>query len=93
MGDDDGQAAVFSEGFVVPISGLLALLFALFAGVALGNAIGGDGGLVDFALPVSFAAVSLLAFRLRQRARAAREAAGNGDGGDGEDDDGERAAE
>ncbi len=71
MGDGDGRGTAFSEGFVVPIAGLLSLLFALMAGVTLGNAIGGAPS--GYALPITFGLVSLLAFRLRQRARAARE--------------------
>ncbi|SNR46448.1 hypothetical protein [Halorubrum vacuolatum] len=71
MADDDRRGAAFSEGFVVPIAGLLSLLFALMAGITLGNAIGGAPS--DYALPVTFGIVSILAFRLRQRVRAARE--------------------
>lgn len=72
MGDAGGRGTAFSEGFVVPIAGLLSLLFALMAGVTLGNALGSERA-VDYVLPVSFAAVSLLAFQLRRRVRAARE--------------------
>ncbi|GAB6879147.1 hypothetical protein JCM17823_14210 [Halorubrum gandharaense] len=73
MGDANGRGTAFPEGFVIPIAGLLSLLFALMAGVTLGNALG-SGDPVAFGFPIGFAAVSLIAFRIRQRARAAREA-------------------
>ncbi|MBZ6493873.1 MULTISPECIES: hypothetical protein [Natrinema] len=63
--------STFTEGFVVPIAGLLALLFATMAGMSVLPALSGSPS--DLATPVIFAAVALLSFRVRQRAIAARE--------------------
>jgi hypothetical protein len=68
---DGSDRSAFTEGYVVPISGLLALMFALMAGLTAGRALSGD--LADAALPVGFAVASLLALRLRQRSIAARD--------------------
>lgn len=65
------KASVFSDGFVVPITGLLALLFAIMAGMTVYPALSGSPG--DIALPIIFGIASLLSFRLRQRALAARD--------------------
>ncbi len=62
----DERAPVFSEGFVVPISGLLALLFAVMAGMTVFPALSGSPG--DIALPIIFGLASLLCFRIRRRA-------------------------
>ena len=67
--DDDGRAAI-TDGYVSPIAGLIALLFALMAGITAGRALSGD--LADVALPVIFALASLAAVRVRQRSLAAR---------------------
>lgn len=63
--------SVFSDGFAVPITGLLSFLFALLAGMSVVPAL--SGSLADLALPVVFAASSIVCFRLRQRYLAARE--------------------
>jgi len=63
--------SVFSEGYAVPITGLLSVLFALLAGMSLYPAL--SGGLGDLALPVIFGATSIVCFRLRQRCIAARD--------------------
>lgn len=64
----DGGA--FPDGFVVPIAGLLAFLFALMAGMSVFPALSGSPG--DLALPVIFGLASVLCFRLRKRYLAAR---------------------
>ncbi|MFC7006912.1 hypothetical protein [Halalkalicoccus salilacus] len=65
---DDGA---FSDGFAVPITGLLAFVFALMAGMTVLPALSGSLG--DLALPIIFGGASVLCFRLRQRYIAARE--------------------
>ena len=69
--ESDGKTPVFSEGFGAPITGLLALLFALMAGLSVLPALSGSPG--DVALPLIFGAASVLSFRLRQRYLAAAE--------------------
>ncbi len=72
MGSEPGRNdGAFSDGFAVPITGLLAFVFALMAGMSVLPALSGSLG--DLALPIIFGAVSVLCFRLRQRYRAARE--------------------
>lgn len=66
----DGGTA-FPDGFAVPITGLLAFLFALMAGMSVFPALSGSLG--DIALPVIFGAASFISFRLRQRYIAARD--------------------
>ncbi|WP_336363220.1 hypothetical protein [Halalkalicoccus salilacus] len=56
--------------FAVPITGLLAFVFALMAGMSVLPALSGSPG--DLAFPVIFGAASVLFFRLRQRYLAAR---------------------
>mgnify|MGYP006286489561 CR=1 FL=1 len=63
---------VFSDGFAVPITGLLSFLFALLAGMSVAPALSGSLG--DLALPIIFAVSSIVCFRLRQRYIAARNA-------------------
>lgn len=65
---DDGA---FSEGFAVPITGLLAFVFALMAGMTVLPALSGSPG--DLALPLIFGGASVVCFRLRRRYVAARE--------------------
>ncbi|WP_336345010.1 hypothetical protein [Halalkalicoccus ordinarius] len=65
---DDGA---FSDGFAIPITGLLAFVFALMAGMTVLPALSGSLG--DLALPVIFGAASVLCFRLRQQYLAARD--------------------
>ncbi|WP_049915838.1 hypothetical protein [Natrialba taiwanensis] len=57
-------------GFVVPIAGLLALLFAVMAGMSVQPALSGSPS--DLATPIIFAGVALLCFWVRQRGIAAR---------------------
>lgn len=66
---DDGGA--FPDGFAVPITGLLAFLFALMAGMSVFPALSGSPE--EIALPLVFGAASLISFRLRQRYIAARD--------------------
>lgn len=66
-----GEGA-FPAGFAVPITGLLAFVFALMAGMSVLPAL--SGSLADVALPVIFGIASVLCFRLRQRYVAARDA-------------------
>ncbi|MFB1063016.1 hypothetical protein [Natrinema sp. H-ect4] len=68
---NDERWSTFTEGFVVPIAGLLALLFAVMAGMTVQPALSGSAS--DLLTPIIFAGVALLCFRLRQRAVAARE--------------------
>lgn len=57
-------------GYVVPITGLLALLFALLAGGSAYPAV--QSGSIGLAvLPVIFGVASIVCLRLRQRAVAA----------------------
>lgn len=72
-GDSD-RGDVFSEGFVVPITGLLALLFAVMAGGSAYPAFSGSWGLEAMALPVIFGAASLFFIRLRSNYVEKREA-------------------
>ncbi|SDF59804.1 hypothetical protein SAMN04488067_10621 [Halorubrum xinjiangense] len=69
MSDESGGSA-FSEGYVVPIAGLLAFMFALMAGLTAQRALSGDPA--DVAVPVGFAAIAVLALRIRTKAVAAR---------------------
>ena len=64
MSDGSGRSA-FAGGYVGPISGLLALCFALMAGLTAGRALSGDPA--DAVLPVTFALGAILAMRFRQR--------------------------
>ena len=71
MSDDSGGSAV-TEGYVVPIAGLVAFAFALMAGLTAGRALSGDPA--DVAVPLGFAAIAVLAMRIRTKAAAARSA-------------------
>ncbi|WP_435093833.1 hypothetical protein [Halorubrum sp. N11] len=62
---DGSDRAPFTDGYVVPIAGLMALLFALMAGLTAGRALSGDPA--DAVLPVGFAIGALAALRIRQR--------------------------
>jgi len=62
--NEDGDSA-FPDGFAVPITGLLSVLFAMMAGMSLLPAL--SGSLSDAVLPVVFGLCSLLSFRLRKR--------------------------
>lgn len=66
-----GDGGAFSQGFAIPITGLLAFVFALMAGMSVLPALSGSPG--DLVLPLIFGAASILCFRLRQQYLAARE--------------------
>jgi hypothetical protein len=61
-----------TEGYAVPITGLLAVVFALLAGASAYPAVQ-SGSLGLLGLPVVFAAASLLCLRLWSRALDARD--------------------
>ncbi|PSP89054.1 hypothetical protein BRC87_08180 [Halobacteriales archaeon QS_4_66_20] len=67
MTDDAGRDGNgFGETYAIPITGLLALLFAVLAGATVYPAVSsGSVGLLGF--PVIFGLASLLCVRLRQR--------------------------
>ncbi|ELZ00484.1 MULTISPECIES: hypothetical protein [Natrialba] len=67
---NDERWSSITGGFVVPIAGLLALLFAVMAGMSVQPALSGSPS--DLATPIIFAGVALLCFRVRQRGLAAR---------------------
>ena len=69
MSDDSGGSA-FTEGYVVPIAGLLSLVFALMAGLTAQRAL--SGGPADVGVTVGFLVVAVLALRIRIKAVAAR---------------------
>lgn len=63
---DNSRQLVTENGYVIPITGLLATVFALLAGGTAYPAI--TSGSVSLAtLPVIFGAGSLICLRLRQR--------------------------
>jgi 4-amino-4-deoxy-L-arabinose transferase-like glycosyltransferase len=64
MGDESGRST-FSEGYAVPILGLLSLLFALMAGLTAGRALSGDPA--DAVLPIAFGVGAVFALWLRRR--------------------------
>ena len=67
MSDEAGDErfSAFESGFVVPIAGLLSLLFAVMAGASVGFAL--DGSTELFGLPIIFGAVSLFFFYVRKQ--------------------------
>lgn len=65
------EGGAFPDGFAVPITGLLALVFALMAGMSVLPALSGSPS--DLAFPVIFGVASVVCFRLRRRYAAARE--------------------
>jgi hypothetical protein len=66
---DGSDRTPITDGYVVPIAGLLALLFAVMAGLTAPRAFSGEP--TDALLPVGFAVGSLAALRLSQRYAAA----------------------
>jgi len=66
---DGSDRTPFTDGYVVPIAGLMALLFAVMAGLTAPRAFSGDP--TDAVLPIGFAVGSLAALRLSQRHAAA----------------------
>lgn len=69
-GSSRADGGAFPEGVVVPITGLLALLFAVMAGMSLRPAISGPPS--HFSFPIAFAIASVVCFRLRRRYAAAQ---------------------
>ena len=65
MSDESGGSA-FTEGYVVPIAGLVAFAFALMAGLTAGRALSGDPA--DVAVPVGFGVIALITLQVRIRA-------------------------
>ena len=85
MSDDAAGSrgsVVYPEGYAVPITGLLAMLFAVIAGVTAYPALSGSPDLASLSLPVIFGLASLYCMRLRSNYRAKRER-GSGDESDG----------
>lgn len=72
MGNESNRddRSAFPDGFAIPITGLLAFMFALMAGMTVFPALSGSLG--DVALPIVFGATSVICFRLRQRYIAAQ---------------------
>jgi len=66
---DGSDRTPFTDGYVVPIAGLMALIFALMAGLTAQRALSGNPA--DAVLPVGFAIGAIAALRLRQRHAAA----------------------
>ncbi|WP_181692825.1 hypothetical protein [Natronomonas sp. LN261] len=74
MGNDEiDLGGAFPDGFVVPITGLLAFLFAVLAGASAYPAISGSWGVDAVALPIVFIAASLVCLRLRSKYRGGRD--------------------
>ncbi|WP_424014764.1 hypothetical protein ACOZ35_01700 [Halorubrum xinjiangense] len=67
---DESEGSAFSEGYVIPIAGLLSFMFALMAGLTAQRAL--SGGPADVAVTVGFAFVAVLALRIRMKAVAAK---------------------
>jgi hypothetical protein len=71
MGNDEVDlGGAFPDGFAVPITGLLAFLFAVLAGASAYPALSGSWGTDAVAMPVVFGVASLLCLRLRSKYRA-----------------------
>ncbi|GAB7008190.1 hypothetical protein [Halorubrum trueperi] len=68
MSDGSGRTT-FTDGYVVPIAGLLGLLFALMAGVTAPRILSGNPA--DVLLPIGFAVGSLATIWFRRRYAAA----------------------
>ncbi|WP_128904943.1 hypothetical protein [Halorubrum amylolyticum] len=68
MSDESDRTPV-TDGYVVPIAGLMALLFAVMAGLTAPRAFSGDPA--DALLPIGFAVGALAALRFRQQYAAA----------------------
>ena len=70
MGNDEVDlGGAFPDGFAVPITGLLAFLFAVLAGASAYPALSGSWGSEAVATPIVFAAASLVCLHLRSRYR------------------------
>ncbi|ELZ36749.1 hypothetical protein C471_14243 [Halorubrum saccharovorum DSM 1137] len=66
---DGSDRTTVTDGYVVPIAGLMALLFAVMAGLTAPRAFSGEP--TEALLPIGFAVGSLAALRLSQRHAAA----------------------
>ena len=84
MSDGSDRMSI-TDGYVVPITGLMALVFALMAGLTAPRALSGDPA--DAVLPVGFAIGALAALRLRQRYAGAADNSDGDSEGDGSDSD------
>ena len=73
MSDNSNERITPTGGYVAPITGLLALLFALMAGGSAYPAIT-SGSLGLAVVPIIFGGISLLCLRIRQRALEAQAA-------------------
>jgi hypothetical protein len=74
MGNDEVDlGGAFPDGFAVPITGLLAFLFAVLAGASAYPALSGSWGTEAVATPVVFGLASLVCLRLRSRYRTGRD--------------------
>jgi len=74
MGNDEVDlGGAFPDGFAVPITGLLAFLFAVLAGASAYPAVSGSWGADAVALPIVFIAASLVCLRLRSKYRRGRD--------------------
>ena len=70
MADDEVDlGGAFPDGFAVPITGLLAFLFAVLAGASAYPALSGSWGTEAVATPAIFAVASLVCLRLRSKYR------------------------
>lgn len=67
------EDSVFPEGFLIPISGLLAVVFAVLAGASLPAALAGDIGSIAAVVVFGGGSIALMVFRHRHGKR--REAA------------------
>ncbi|MGQ3327783.1 MULTISPECIES: hypothetical protein [Halorubrum] len=66
---DDSDRSPITDGYVVPIAGLIALCFAVMAGLTAPRALSGEPA--QALLPIGFAIGALAALRLSQRHAAA----------------------
>ncbi len=73
MNDDTERGGAFPDGFVVPITGLLAFLFAGMAGASAYPAVSGSVSVGALLTPAIFALASFVCFRLRGRYQARSE--------------------
>jgi hypothetical protein len=71
------EDSVFPEGFLIPISGLLAIVFAVLAGASAPAALDGDLGSIVAVVVFGGGSIALMVFRHRHGKR--REAAAEDD--------------
>jgi hypothetical protein len=67
MASDDSEFKGLGEGYLIPISGLLALIFAIFAGATAFRAFSARSPVLAIA-PIIFGLVSIYLVRVRQKA-------------------------